>query len=96
MFPTIPDNTAPVDKVQRIFRPTKKGQAQVSRTQYPLTIAEGMTIHKMQGQSTEIIVVSLGDSMERSLLYVALSRATTLNELYLIKWKLQSTSTTTC
>jgi len=47
-------------------------------------VAEGITIHKSQGQSMNEVVVKMSYPMERSLIYVALSRATSLNGLYLI------------
>ncbi|RNA03327.1 ATP-dependent DNA helicase, partial [Brachionus plicatilis] len=42
-----------------------------------------MTIHKSQGQSYTCVAVFIGDSLKRSLLYVALSRATKLSGLFL-------------
>jgi ATP-dependent exoDNAse (exonuclease V) alpha subunit len=43
-----------------------------------------MTIHKSQGSTMEKVTVFLKKGMERSLIYVAFSRATTLNGLFLI------------
>lgn len=74
----------PLQRAKKVFKPTRGGQAQVSREQYPVVVAEGITIHKSQGQSMSIVVVGLSKSMDRSLLYVALSRATTLAGLFLI------------
>lgn len=80
----LPANYTPVERVKKVFQVTKKGQAQVSREQYPLVIAEGITIHKSQGQSMSTVVVQLSARMERTLLYVALSRATSVSGLFLI------------
>lgn len=49
-----------------------------------MVIAEALTIHKSQGSTYENVVVHLPSRYERALVYVALSRATTLNGLYLI------------
>lgn len=55
------------------------------REQYPLTVSEAMTIHKAQGSTMETVTVQIGNAeLERSLLYVACSRAKTINGLYLI------------
>jgi ATP-dependent exoDNAse (exonuclease V) alpha subunit len=62
----------PLQRVSRIFKTTKKGQAQICREMYPLTIAEGITVHKSQGQSMTLVVVTLSTSMDRNLLYVAI------------------------
>ena len=47
-------------------------------------MSEGMTIHKSQGQTMETVAVKIESGLERSLLYVALSRATKIDGLYLI------------
>lgn len=80
----LPANLTPVQRVVKTFQVTKKGQVQICREQYPLTIAEGITIHKSQGQSMSIVVVQLKKGMSRSLLYVAVSRAISLEGLFLI------------
>lgn len=80
----LPLNWTPIQRTKKTFKTTKSGQAQICREQYPLIVAEGITIHKSQGQSMERVVVGLAKSMDRSLLYVALSRATSLNGLFMI------------
>lgn len=80
----VPGILTPIPKALRVFKPTKKGQAQISRQQFPVVVAEGITIHKSQGQSMAAVVVDLKGRMDRSLLYVAASRATSLNGLFFI------------
>lgn len=77
-------NVTPITRATKVFKPTKSGQAQIKRNQYPLVVAEGITIHKSQGQTMIRVVVGLSKSMDRSLLYVALSRATALSGLFMI------------
>lgn len=54
------------------------------RDQFPLVLAEAITIHKSQGSSYDRVTIELPSRNDRSLLYVALSRATSLEGLYLI------------
>jgi len=55
----------------------------IVRIQYPLVPCEAITIHKAQGQTYTMVAVSLEKNMKLALLYVALSRVTTLGGLYL-------------
>ena len=60
----------------------------VMRKQFPIIESEAMTIHKSQGQTYDSICVHMGQhGLERSLLYVALSRVRTLDGLKLYKEK---------
>lgn len=62
---------------------TEKG-INCSRTQFPLTLGWGSTIHKSQGITTEKAVVDLGDKeFSPGLTYVALSRLKSFNGLVL-------------
>lgn len=49
-----------------------------------MVIAEATTIHKAQGSSLKMVIVKLQKRMERSMIYVALSRVTTLEGLHII------------
>lgn len=80
----IQSGLTPVTKVRKSFPLTNKGKVYVCREQFPFVVAEGSTIHKSQGQLMDLLVVTLAKTMEISLLYVALSRATTLKGLYII------------
>jgi ATP-dependent DNA helicase PIF1 len=60
---------------------TKTGK-QLTRTQLPLMMAWGITIHKSQGLTLEKVVVELGDKdFSAGLSYVAISRVKTLKGL---------------
>lgn len=50
--------------------------------QIPLKLGWCMTIHKSQGLSLESVSVTITKNMARDLIYVALSRATTFEKLY--------------
>lgn len=63
---------------------------QAFRLQFPLVPAEAVTIHKSQGQTYQIVCVNLVSEkgrrvpMDRAKLYVALSRVTKLENLYIV------------
>lgn len=54
------------------------------REQFPLKVAEAITIHKSQGSSLSKVVVSLGNRNDTAMGYVAYSRATTISGLFII------------
>lgn len=73
----------PIFKVKRQFNVLAKGSVQICREQYPLTIAEGRTIHKSQGMTLDIaITCPMGRKLTRKKAYTAASRVTTLNGLF--------------
>ena len=54
----------------------------MTRTQYPLMLAWGITIHKSQGLTLEKVVVELGDKdFAAGLTFVAISRVKSLKGL---------------
>jgi hypothetical protein len=55
----------------------------IKRRQLPIVECESMTIHKSQGQTYEKCAVDISRVLAPSLLYVALSRVTTLEGLFL-------------
>ena len=55
----------------------------IERTQFALIPCEALTIHKSQGQTYDYVAVDITYNLSRPLLYVALSRVTTLNGLFL-------------
>lgn len=74
----------PIDKFTRTLNYKPKDGLRISRTQIPVVACNGMTIAKSQGSSMPSVVVSLkGSRLDRSELYVACSRATSLNGLFI-------------
>ncbi|XP_031637004.1 uncharacterized protein LOC116349612 [Contarinia nasturtii] len=80
----IDDKWVPIKPISREISTTKNASIQCYRKQFPITPAEALTIHKGQGSTYESVCVSLKKSLPRDLLYVALSRVTKLNSLYII------------
>lgn len=65
----------------------------VNRTQFPIVVAEAITIHKNQGGTYDTVIIKLPQrQMHRSLMYVACSRVTTSNGLFLIGTRFEKTS----
>jgi len=65
------------------FEAYRDGELIVSREQYPLRLAYGITIHKSQGMTLEKLVVDCNRIFECGQAYVALSRIKTIEGLYL-------------
>ena len=63
---------------------TKEPYSLLSRTQIPLAAAWALTIHKAQGMTLSRVMVDLTRSFETGQVYVALSRATSLEGLKVI------------
>ena len=79
----------PVKKREALFGLRKnKCQPSVKRTQFPLTLSWACTVHKVQGLSLTEGVVSFDLESQKSFnqgqMYVALSRISSINKLYLV------------
>ncbi|KAE8740532.1 hypothetical protein FOCC_FOCC013959 [Frankliniella occidentalis] len=80
----IPQSWTPIyPKVVKI-KTRKNCSLKVNRMQFALTLAHAITIPKSQGQTMKQVVVHLSNRMTKQLLYVACSRATTIDGLYII------------
>ena len=80
----------PIKKREALFRVRKnRQQPYVKRIQFPLTLSWDCTVHKVQGLSLIVGVVSLNLESQKSFnqrqMYVALSRIASINELYIIR-----------
>lgn len=73
------DNIVYIDRQEENLR--QKG---VMRRQFPIKLAFACTIHKVQGMTTPLAVVSLKSIFEHGIAYVALSRVTSLSGLHIL------------
>ncbi|XP_028405223.1 ATP-dependent DNA helicase PIF1-like [Dendronephthya gigantea] len=70
------------------IRPGKPSSPEIQRVQFPVTLAWACTVHKVQGLTLDEVVVSMELVKQRSFnygqIYVALSRATSLQGLHIL------------
>ena len=70
------------------LNPGKRSSPEIQRLQFPLALAWACTVHKVQGLTLNKIVISFELFKQRSFnygqIYVALSRATSLQGLYIL------------
>lgn len=64
----------------------KTNTFRIARTQYPLTLAWGATIHKVQGKTLDNVSVSFDCRFTAGQAYVALSRAKSISGLHLLNF----------
>ena len=77
-------NWTPISCLKQRIKTNKVGGGySIERIQLPIAEAEAFTIHKAQGKTYEKVAVYVNAALNKSLLYVALSRVTDLEGLYL-------------
>ena len=84
------NNVVPIEPVlaKIKIRPGKASSPEIQRVQFPVTLTWACTVHKVQGLTLENVVLSTELVRQRSFnygqIYVALSRATSLNGLFIL------------
>ena len=82
-------DAVPIERVTLDIKTNAKKDSapDIKRTQFPLTLSWGCTVHKVQGLSLDQIVLSCNLLKQRSFnpgqFYVGISRATSLEGLFL-------------
>ena len=78
-------NWTPIEPIVKQYPAGHKGQATVQRVQFPLRPAHAKTIHRSQGDTLPTAVIDLTTKRKIDHLhYVALSRLTSINGLYIL------------
>ena len=82
-------NWVPIKKIETSFGIAKnKVQPSIKRTQFPLTLSWACTVHKVQGLSLNKAIISFDLERQKCFnqgqMYVALSRITNMENMYLI------------
>ena len=76
-------------KHRQHFQYTKKASYQATRSQFPLTLAWAVTIHKSQGLTLPEIVIDMTPAkgkLKPGEAYVAFSRVRTIKKLHIINY----------
>ena len=82
-------NAVPIYETQAIFSIHKKAKYQATRSQFPLTLAWAVTIHKCQGLTLPEIVIDMTRAKGRfkpGEAYVAFCRVRTIEKLHIINY----------
>ena len=74
----------PIEPRKETFQ-LKRKTFSTTREQFPLKLAWAVTIHKVQGQTTETAVISM-KGLKAAMAYVALSRVTSISGMYLVDY----------
>ena len=82
-------NAVPIYQTQATFLIHKKASYQATKSQFPLTCAWAVTIHKCQGLTLPEIVIDMAPAKGKfkpGEAYVAFSRVRTIEKLHIIKY----------
>ena len=82
-------NAVPICQTQTTFPIHKKASYQATRSQFPLTLAWAVTIHKSQGLTLPEIVIDMTPAkgkLKPGEAYVAFSRVRTIEKLHIINY----------
>ncbi|KAI8507071.1 hypothetical protein Bbelb_155100 [Branchiostoma belcheri] len=82
---SLPVNSVPVRQIEDNLNKSK-----VKRNQIPLKLAWGCTVHKVQGMTTDEVVVSMKKVFVSGMAYVALSRVRSIAGLHITDYKQES------
>ena len=89
VYNSIHQNAVPIHRTQATFTIDKKASFQATRTQFPLTLAWAVTIHKCQGLTLSEILIDMTPAKGKfrpGEAYVAFSRVRTLEKLHKINY----------
>ena len=89
VYNSIHQNAVPIHQTRATFPVDKKASFQATRTQFPLTLAWAVTIHKCQGLTLPEIVIDMTPTKGKfrpAEAYVAFSRMRTLQKLHIINY----------
>ena len=89
VYNSINQNVVPIHQTQATFPVNQKASFQATRTQFPLTLAWAVTIHKCQGLTLSEIVIDMTQAKGKfkpGEAYVAYSRVRTLEILCMINY----------
>ena len=89
VYNSINQNAVSIHQTQATFPVDKKASFQATRTQFPLTLAWAVTIHKCQGLTLSEIVIDMTPAKGKfkpGEPYVAFSRVRTLEKLQIINY----------
>ena len=89
VYNSINQNAVPIHQTQATFLIDKKASFQAMRSQFPLTLACAVTIHKCQGLTLSEIVIDMTcakGKFKHGKAYAAFSRVKTLDKLHIINY----------